>query len=318
MKILLDLGTFFVTFVALIKAVDLFIKSTTKIAHHFKISGYTISFFLVAVATSLPEMLVAVNSGFSQNSILSFGTAMGSNIALLTLVVAIPILAGSKIPTRNVLASKDVYFMAFFSILPIALGIDGALNRFDGLLLLISYAVYTIYVLKPAKGLESFMDDLGNIHIRKQILLFVLSLLILLASSQILVQSAIDLSIQTKLGLGFIGLSLTAVGTSLPEIAYTIGNAKKGRTEEILGDILGSVAANSTLVLGIAAVTFPIQIRNSTIGMSTFYFYILIMLVFLRFARTKQNLDKLEALILLIFYVLFIISEIYVQSGINL
>jgi len=314
MKIFLDIILFIVTLAALMKSVDVFIKSSGKIAHHFRLSGYTINFFLVAVATSMPEMLVAFSSGMRQESVLSFGVAMGSNIALLTLIISLPIMFNSKIPTRSVLLSKDAYYMLLFSLLPMAMGADGALSRLDGIILLIAYVIYMATMVKPAKGLEKILDEIGPFDIKKQILLFVVSLIVLLSSSQILVRSAVELSIHTNLPLGFIGLSMTALGTSLPEIVYTIASARKGKNDEILGDVLGSVVANSTLVLGIAAITFPIDISTSKIGMSTFFFYVLVLLVFLRFARTKESLSKAEAAILLMLYVMFIATEYYIQG----
>lgn len=300
---------------ALIKGVDWFVSSVTNLARHFKISGYTISFFLVAIGTSLPETVVAITASVNNNPILAFGNAMGSNIALITLIVAIPAIFTSGISTRTILNSKDIYFAAVFAIVPVLLVIDGELSRIDGVIMLLGYAVYSYAVLQRAVGLESLMDSLNNVSVRKELLMFLGSLAILLISSEFIVRGAITLSKELMLGLGFIGLTVTAIGTSLPEIAFTYGAIKRHEKEEIMGDIIGSVVANSTLVLGLAALITPINLGVSRIGIPTIFFLIFTLLVFLRFARTKESFSTLEGVALVLLYCVFVIIEYLVSQG---
>ncbi|MFZ5424234.1 MAG: sodium:calcium antiporter [Patescibacteria group bacterium] len=297
----------------LIKAVNAFIESSTIIAHHLNISTYTISFLIISIATSLPELVVGINSGLSGNPILAYGAVIGSNIALLTLVIAIPVLLGETLSTNTILYNKDAYLGALFTIMPLAMSIDGKLTRIDGLLLLSGYVIYFIAVLKRGSFFENLIEKFEHRNMWKQGTLFVGSLLVVLAASEVIVESALNLSTLVALELGFIGLSITALGTSLPEIAYTVSASKRIHKDSALGDIIGSVIANSTAVLGTVAVIKPIIITNATVGLSSLTFLLFTILLFLRFVKTKETLDKKEALLLFVIYIAFIIFEYQMQ-----
>lgn len=298
----------------MIKAVELFINSSTKISRKIGISGYTISFLVVAVATSLPETFVGAASAIAKDPILSYGNAVGSNIALLTLVIAIPVLAGTQISTRTILNSKDVYYTAFFSLLPVLLVVDGVLTQVDGIILLSLYVAYSVMVIRRAKGLERFLEQFEDTNLPKELAVFVFSLVLFLLASHGIFKAALKLSTELGWGLGFIGLSITAIGTSLPEITYVIAAMKQNKQEEILGDIVGSVVANSTVVLGVTAVIYPIDVKNSHIGITPIVFSIFSLLVFLRFVRTREKLDRVEAVTLLLIYVITMFVEYQLQT----
>lgn len=311
-NLLLIIGAAFV----LIKAVDLFIESSSKLAQHYKISAYTISFFLVAIATSLPETVIGVTAALSNNSLLSYGNAIGSNIALVTLVIALPVLFSSGISTRTILRSKDIYFSIIFALVPIALILDGVLSRIDGGALLIGYAIYGFSTVRQARGLERIKESLEQTNVWKQAVIFVIGLILLLGSSEVIVQSAIKLSVEMGLTLTFIGLTLTAIGTSLPEIAFAMGAIKGRHQQEILGNIVGSVVANSTLVLGITSIINPIILAPlNTNKLSTISFLVISLVMFVLFAKSEEKIKKIEAFILLCLYAVFVVVE-YQFSGI--
>jgi len=117
--------------------------------------------------------------------------------------------------------------------------------------------------------------------------------------------------------LSFVGLTIIALGTSLPEIAFVISSEAKDNQREILGDIVGSVVANSTLVLGITSIIYPIRLAYSSIGSSTILFLTISLLLFLKFTISKQRLEKYEALVLLSVYILFILTEYFLQLQIQ-
>ena len=188
------------------------------------------------------------------------------------------------------------------------------LSRVDGVILLISYILYASFVLRRAQGIEKLMDTFERPKLSRTLVEFVASLVLLLGSSQLIVKSAIDLSGKLGMELGLIGLSLTAIGTSLPEIAFSFAAIKKHAKEEILGDIIGSVVANSTFVLGIAAIIYPIDVASSHIGFPTLFLMVLTLLFFLKFARSKERLDTLEGFFLVVVYVLFLISEFWISK----
>ena len=306
---LLNIAILLISAVAITKSIKVFVDSSTKIAHYFKLSEYTISFLLISIATSLPELVVAVSSGLEQNSILSYGDALGSNLALLTLVTALPVIFGSRLSTDHIVKSKDIYYGAFFMVLALALAVDGTLTRLDGGVLLAMYFFYGRAVLKRGTILEVITDKLEHINIWKQGVLFTLSLLLVLAASQGIVQTALNMSELFNVSLGYIGLTITALGTSLPEITFVLKVKDHQNNGEILGDVIGSVVANSTLVLGTAAMIYPIELGGSRLGLPTMGVLIATLILFIMFARTKGALDRKEALALLAIYIGFLGME---------
>lgn len=300
------------------RAIKVFINSSTKLAQLLKISEYTISFLVISVATSLPELVVAITSGLRQNSILSYGDAIGSNLALLTLVMAIPVLVGHSLSTKDIIRSNDIYYSAFFLTLALAMALDGVITRLDGGILIVGYLYYSNSVLKRGTVLENLMDRFKRerTNVWREGVLFVLSLLFLLVASQGIVRSAIDISTNLDISLGFVGLTITALGTSLPEIAFVLGimNDDHGNKDEILGDVVGSVVANSTLVLGTAAMFWPINLGESKFGFSTIMIILSTLLLFLAFSKTDEEIDKREAITLLVIYVIFVSLEYYLAT----
>ncbi|MBU1133015.1 sodium:calcium antiporter [Patescibacteria group bacterium] len=297
----------------LIKAVSLFIKSTTNISRALRVSGYTISFLLVSVATSLPETIVGINSALAGKPILSYGNALGSNIALLTLIIAIPGFINSGLHTRKIFRSKDIYISSFFAILAVALALDGQVTRFDGYTLLVGYVIYSISFLRRNSHIHTFFHGYGRVNLLKESLIFIMSLCLIIISGELVVRGAINLADVLKISLGFVGLSIMAIGTSLPEIAYSIGLIKKHKQNEVLGNVIGSVGVNSTLVLGITAVIEPIVIVNGGISITTYIFAIMVVALFLGFSKKDHDINKKEATVLLLVYIAFLTVEYLVQ-----
>lgn len=303
--------------VVITKAIRIFINSSTKLAHILGISEYTISFLLIATATSLPELVVSITSGLEKNSILSYGNAIGSNLALLTVISVIPVFLNSGLSTKDVVRSKDLYVGAFFLVLSLALSVDGIVTRFDGGILLTAFFIYSRSVVKRATVFENIKERLKIEHINvwKEGVYFFGSLFLLLAASEGIVQSAFRLSSLMGLNLGYIGLTLTALGTSLPEIAFAIGIVKgHGNEDEVVGDVIGSVVANSSLVLGTAALIWPINLNHSTLGLPTMGILIATLMMYILFARSDERINRLEASMLLGVYFLFLAIEFILIS----
>jgi len=313
MNVLLSLLLILGSSLVLVKAVKWFINATTTISKELKISGYTISFLLVSIATSLPEIVVGITSAVEDKAILSYGNALGSNIALLTLVIAFACFMGKGIKTERIFRSKDIYFSSLFSLMAVALALDKRISTTTGILLVLVYVIYSLAFLRSSTPLERISEKLDEVNLWKQGVVFIASLGLLIISSEGIVKGAVNLSELLNLQLGFIGLSITALGTSLPEIAYSIAALKVDEEEEILGDIIGSVSANSTIVLGITAIIRPIEITNGGISIFTYAFAVLTTLLFFGFCKTKENLSKLESITLLFVYIGFLVAQFLIQ-----
>lgn len=292
----------------LVKSVELMVKSSSSLAKAIRVSEYSISIFLIAAATSFPELIFGITSAINNNSLLSFGNVIGSNIADLTLVVAIPILIGGMLPTGQSIRNKDLSYAGLFSMLPIFFILDNEISRGEGIALLFVYVAYLVYVFHREKGSENQESFLRTNHWAKNTALLLFSGALMLVSAQILVKSSIGLSELIHIPAIFIGLTLTAVGTSIPELAFGLKVIKTKFKNEIMGSILGSVVVNSTLVVGVTAIISPIK-KEANVGNSSILFLALCLIVFIFLSLSGRKLSRVEAVILAGFYIVFVFME---------
>jgi len=296
--------------ILLVKSTAWMIRSSARLARHFKISEYTISFLVIAFATSLPELIVGIISAFDNNSALSYGNVLGSNIADLTIILAIPIFVGGGITTREIIKNKDLVYTLFFGLLPIALIYDGVLSRWDAVALLLSYVFYLFLVLRRSSTIHALIESFNQVKVVRELFIFFVSIAVLLLSAGYLVKIAENLSLVAKLPLFFVGLTVTALGTSLPELVFGLKAIKAHHKGEVLGNIVGSVIANSTLVLAATALINPIT-KDGNQGIVSLIFLVVTLLLFFWFSTSNRKIDKLEAVTLFLIYVLFVCVERY-------
>ena len=158
--------------ILLVKSTDWMITSSSRLAKHFKISEYTISFLVIAFATSLPELVVGVVSALDKNPALSYGNVLGSNIADLTVIIAIPILIGGAISTKELIKNKDIIYTIFFGLLPLILMLDGTLSQIDGVILVLCYLLYLILIIKRSSGFKGFIENFYQTNVLKDLGIF--------------------------------------------------------------------------------------------------------------------------------------------------
>lgn len=284
------------------------VKSLIKIARYYGLREFVVGFILVAITTSIPELFVGVLSALSKIPALSFGNVVGANIVDLTLVVGTTALLGKRIKIENEIEKRDMLYTFIIAILPLLLFLDSILSRIDGIILLAAFSFYILRLIIQRKNFRKVISNhISKKLIPKEILLFIISLIILLVSAKFIVQFATTLTSELFLPPFLIGLIIVSIGTTLPELCFNINSILKGYSGMAMGDILGSVVANSSLILGIVAIIYPIEayFLSFIIG-ALFLTSILITLMI--FARTDHEITWREGIVLIIFYVLFIIS----------
>lgn len=299
--------------ILLVKSVEWLISSSSSLAKAFKISEYTISVFMIAAATSFPELIFGITSAVNNKSILSFGNVIGSNIADLTIIIALPIIFGGALSTRNCILNKDLSYAGLFGILPILSVIDGVISRIDGILLILGYIIYLMYIVKREKENNELVTSLIDRNWKSDLFIFFSAACLILLSAQVLVKSAISFSEVSGLAPLLIGLTITAVGTSIPELVFGLKVIKTRQRGEILGSVLGSVAVNSTLVIGATALINPIS-KEGYQGDSSVAFLILTLIVFFILTITGRRITRKEALFLVLIYLCFVMVEKYLAK----
>ncbi len=241
-----------------------FVTGSSALALSFNVSPLIIGLTIVAFGTSAPEMLVSAMAAWQGNSGIAIGNVIGSNIVNMTLVLGIaalitPLTISSQILNREFPLTLVVMLFA------LALIYDGVLSRLDGLLLMagmILVVLWTLHLAHSASAHDplttSFSEEMPEVNSKRHTWWLVISgLVILLISSRLLVWGAVGIAHNFGISDLVIGLTIVAVGTSLPELAASVVAARKGEHDIAVGNVVGSSLFNILAVLGIAGIIGP-------------------------------------------------------------
>lgn len=315
----------------LIQATDHLVGELQDIAQITKIGKYGLTAFFLAFATSLPELVVGVAAAIEGRPILALGNVLGSNIADISLVVGgIAVVSGS-IQVFGEFLKRDLFSTFLAGSLPLLLLIDGSLSSIDALVLLVVYIWYSYTVLaKKTEELAEFQEAdsplvrrlflrLRQSEARKHYLWFVVWTIVLIFSADMLVRVSSSLAGELGVSVILIGLFFVAVGTSLPEFAFELRAVRSGEIAMVFGDLLGSVVANSTLILGLTALIHPIKLDGGfkPYLLATIAFVVLFGLFWI-FVKSKRKLERWEGVVLLLVYGVFAFMEFFKMNGVGL
>lgn len=305
----------------LVKAVDSTIKSLMKISRFFELKEFVVAFILMALATSLPDLTVGINAAINKTPILSLGNVIGANIVKLTLILGILVVLGRNIQADRGIVRRDSFFTSMMMVLPLLLLFDKKLSRTDGLVLIIFFFVYLIIFFRQEKKHRAIIKNgfkglLGFGEVMKSVEIFIIGVAFILLSSFFIVEAAALLALKLKVPLFIIGLFLVALGTSFPELIFGIRALTKRHKKMILGNMMGSVVINVTLVLGITALISPIKVESLTPFLVGIVFTILAPIFFFFFIKTERKLSQAEGVVLIFIYITFVILESFGLSSI--
>lgn len=264
MDIILQLGMLVVGFVLLIKGADWFVDGAAGIAEKLGIPQLVIGLTIVAMGTSAPEAAVSISAAFKGAADITIGNIVGSNILNILIILGI-----SSIITVLAVAKStvkiEIPYMIVITVLLMVLGLDGTISFVDGVILLAAFILYLVYLFVLAKkdqqvnGPDEDPDpEKGPISISKALLLIVVGLGLIILGSNLAVDGATGLALFFGLSERFIGLTIVALGTSLPELFTSVMAARKGNADIAIGNIVGSNIFNILFVVGISSLIIPI------------------------------------------------------------
>ena len=298
----------------LLYSANMIVASMRQVASVNHTSVFVLSAIFLATATSLPELSVAVNSGLAGNSDLSLGNILGSNITNLTLISGAAALMGGGVAVHGKLFRREIYLAGIAGILPLLLAIDNTLSRGDGVVLIILWFIYLAHFfhIKFADISREFREKgfwhrfLHKIEAEEKqgAGKFLVGVVLLMLSSYFIVRLSGNLSADAGISLIIVGMLVIAVGTTLPELIFSYKTIRAGEPVMFLGNILGSIITNSTLILGIASVLSPVSINFSIFKIGIMF--VLIYTLFWYFIGKEKHIARREALILLIVYLAFV------------
>ena len=307
-NILLNLGLSILFLLILVKFAGYAIKYSSKIARALHMQEFIVSFFIIAVVSVLPEATISIMSALKGDSQLALGTLLGSNVADLTLVFGIVALfssGGIKVKSK-ILSDNFLYLILLF--FPLLLGFDGKLSRLDGAILLLLGVFFFFKIYRESKKFSKKFKEAKKEPFVKSLILLLLSLAVILVSAFFTVKYAENFAENIKIPAMLIGVTVLALGTCLPELAFSIKAIRKNHDQLALGDILGTVVTDGTIILGLVAIINPFiynPIRMYVLGGAVF----LAAIFTFSFMKSEKSINKKEGLILIFFYIFFIIMQ---------
>ena len=304
-----------VGFVLVIKGADLFVQGASSLARRFHVSDLAIGLTVVAFGTSLPELAVNVTASVQGNVGITIGNIIGSNIANILLILGIAGLIFPLMVTHGTVW-KEIPLSLLAALLVVILAndrfIDGAassgLTRIDGLVLLCFFVIflyYTATIARPVEGTEQHLPETG--HTLTRISLWIgLGFIALLLGSNWVVGGAVQLATALGVRESVVGLTIVAVGTSLPELATSAAAAYRKNADIAVGNVVGSNIFNIFFILGISSLIRPISFEvkaNIDVGVLV----VASLLLFLcMFTGRKRTLDRWEAAVFLVLYLAYV------------
>ena len=311
--IAMDIFYFLLACAVLVSSGSFLVKTLAKISEFLRISEFAAASVIMAVATSLPELFVGVNSAISQNPALSLGNVIGANILDLTLVLGIIIITARGIKVKKV-AKADSLWMTGIVILPLLLFFIGnSLSRIDGLILILIFLIYSIRTLKRRHKGKRLKDNLGRYEVLNNFSIFSISLITLFFSAHFLVKYASNIAGHFGLPPVIVGLFIISIGTTLPELTFGVRAAMLKHGDMALGNQVGTVIINSTLILGVVALIYPITANFPAFLISS-VFLIIISFIFITLVSSGRSLSIKAGIFLILIYLFFMIVEFYIQS----
>lgn len=244
-------------FAALIWSADKFLTGAAATATNLGVSNIVIGLTVVSLGTSAPEIVVALIAAIEGNAVLAIGNAIGSNIANIGLVLGITAIV-MPLPFSQSVRRRELPWLLGATVLAIILLFDRKLGMLDGILLLTGLAYILWQLLRSEREaadgeslLASELDELPQMRQAAALFWLFVGLIVLLAAAQLLVYAATEIAVALGISSMIIGLTIVAIGTSLPELAATVGSALKGQPDIAIGNIVGSNILNILAVLAV-------------------------------------------------------------------
>jgi cation:H+ antiporter len=304
-------------FLILVKGADLLVKGAASMARRLHVSDLVIGLTVVAFGTSTPELFVNLLACIKGNTDIAIGNVLGSNIANTFLILGLsaaiyPLSVGKGTVWKEIPLSllAAVVFWIVSNDRLIEGRIDAALTRIDGLVLLCFFLIFLYYSFGIAKAVEGLEDHIPQKQYgpSRSILYILLGLIGLSLGGKWIVDGAVEIAKQLGMSQSTIGLTIVAVGTSLPELATSATAAYRKNVEIAVGNVVGSNIFNIFFILGISALVKPLPFHtknNVDIGMvilgSLFLFFSM-------FTGKRRSLDRWEGIVFLCIYLAYTIQ----------
>jgi len=298
----------FASFFIMVKSADMIVYGIDRYARKTGLSDYLIGLLIISITASVPEFVSAITGLLEGDQGIVFGTILGSNLTGITLVTAVLALVGRKIKMKNKVLEKKEVPLFFMMSLPFVLGADGALSKYDGIILIAVYLIYVAAIWIREEKTGHMRENVQFKSLWKNMLIFLLALAALFLSSRWLVFSSITISKALNVPTYIMAILILGIASSLPDMLVGIRSILEGESGFGLGNTLGSIIVKSLLFLGIFALIAPLGVDFNLIGpaiLATIFSLAIILHL-----SEKQEMTWKYGLVLLFIYITYISIEL--------
>lgn len=302
-------------FLMLIKGADFFVDGASNLAKAFNVPSILIGLTIVAFGTSAPEVAVSISASLKGNNSIAIGNVLGSNIFNVSFILGISAIFFPLSVQKNTI-KKEIPLMLLASISLLVLGMDTMfdnqkqmlISRSDGFMLLLLFLVFFYYIIEIAlnsKNEESIEKNVLNKNIFKILIKVAIGLILIILGGNFVVDNSIIIAKNFGLSETLIGLTIVAIGTSLPELVTSIVASIKKQSDIAVGNVVGSNIFNTFFILGASASINPLYVdKNLSFDI---FFNLIISTVLLIFAFRKKDINRLEGFALLFMYISYML-----------
>ena len=304
MSIILQVVLLLVGFVFLIKGSDLFVDGASSIASLLKIPTIIVGLTIVAFGTSAPEAAVSITSSLTGSNAMAVSNVIGSNLFNILMVIGVSALLGDLLMERDVL-NRELPFLVGITLLFAAFIIIGwDITNIEGIILLVILVGYIAYIIyNTRKSKDANKVEKPKLTPLKSVIYILVGLAGIIIGGDLVVNSASDIAIALGMSETLVGLTIVAIGTSLPEFVTSLTALKKGENQMVIGNVIGSNTFNILFVLGASSAISEIPLDSSMLIDVLFMMFVTV-LCFI-FGKTQEKYDKKEGFILVALFVLY-------------
>ena len=303
-SIILQVVLLIVGFVFLIKGSDFFVDGASSIAALLKIPTIIVGLTIVALGTSAPEAAVSITSSLTGSNALAVSNVIGSNLFNMLMVIGIAALLSELLMEKSVL-EKDLPFLVGITLLwAVFIIIGWDITNIEGIILLLILVAYIFYLVRDAKkSSEATEVEEPKFTLPKSIIFILVGLAGIIIGGDLVVDSASAIAIALGMSETLVGLTIVAIGTSLPELVTSITALKKGENQLVIGNVIGSNIFNILFVLGASSAISAIPLDSSLL-IDVLFMFAVTVLCFI-FGKTQEKYDKKEGVILIALFIAY-------------
>lgn len=308
---IIQIGLILIGFIMLIKGADILVDGSSAIAKKLRISEIVIGLTIVSIGTSMPELFVSTASAIQGSSDISIGNVIGSNICNLLLILGLSSIIHPVKFQKETIKIENPMSIILTIIFFVMCNIYQDISRLEGIILItlfVGFLIYTIIMAKKSQDeviLELALEETKKISFTKNILLIILGIAVLKLGGDFVVENAKLVATALNISEKIIGLTIVAIGTSLPELVTSVTAAIKGDSDIAIGNIIGSNIFNMLLIIGVSSVIQPIT-YNITYNFQMLILFIgmFLMLIF-PFIKPKGQMSKANGMIFVLLYIFY-------------